>query len=227
MRRWLSIAAILISFGTASAHAQWSIGDPKYINQDPDPAQIQRGQQEAAKRAANVKALFYLFEGAAKILLFLSFWYVSTEVIELERWRKIQDVGARVLGVVAGVIIFILIARGGLQMSRETQAKMAAGMEQPTSGLPSGWAPPPRDNPIQRAVSDVVGFGFTLLPLGVMSFAGYVVGTVGGIACYFATKAVLGGWKDFPRRPWRLTIGASSFMAGAVLDLVVWCFKPA
>jgi hypothetical protein len=55
---------------------------------------------------------------------------------------------------------------------------------------------------------------------------GYMVALFGGGAVYYLTRSALLGWKDQLGRDTRLTVGAVLFIAGGLLDLAAWFFKP-
>ncbi|MDB5352516.1 MAG: hypothetical protein JWN86_3763 [Planctomycetota bacterium] len=227
MRHSLSLAVVLVALVLPTARARSDTDYSRYLLKPPDPAQVEREREQAAARESRSKAACYWLEGAAKVLFFLSFWYVSKEIIELERWRRFQELGSKVLGGAIGILIFLVIVRSGIQTAHEVSAKLDQ-IRATTSGIsPSGLLPPPAPkNPVEQVVSAVMSLVFSLLPIGIMVFMGYVCGFLGGVAGYALTMLLLGGWNDFPRKEIRLAIGASAFMLGAILDIAAWFFRP-
>ncbi|MDB5306718.1 MAG: hypothetical protein JWO38_920 [Gemmataceae bacterium] len=227
MIRLASVMAVLMSVSTAAGH---DIDYTRYVKSPEEVAKEEQDRQEAlkkveakaAERRAILKAACWWLEGLAKVLFFLSFWYVSSEVIKLPRWNRIQDRAS--YGVAAIVFFGIMVAtdRGWDQAAIErnrAQREMLANISLP------GYHPPP-PNPVQNAIRNGIWAIQDYSSATGSSASIFAMGFVAGILSGILTRKILTGWKDHLSEEWRLTIGAIAFGIGGVLDVGTWYFKP-
>ena len=63
--------------------------------------------------AQTSKRIWKGIEGLGKVLLFLSFWYVTSEIIELKVWQQFLERAAWWLALLTGLLVFGLFAKAG------------------------------------------------------------------------------------------------------------------
>jgi hypothetical protein len=97
-----------------------------------DEEQYDRDRAADLERREDLRTVCWWGNGLAKVLLFLSFWLLSTEVIESERWRLLLERAAPLPGFAAAVALLGCVVAGVREARREINPPERGTPESPS-----------------------------------------------------------------------------------------------